>query len=173
MFGAVANTAGGAGSTVIVLDAVIVLLHASVNVQVSVYVPPHAVWEPVITPVAVPDISQTPVCPLVYANVVGAGADVPHGIVRLGAAANTAGGAGSTVIVLDAVIVRLHASVNVQVSVYVPPHAVCEPVITPVAVPDISHTPVCPFVYAREVPVGAAALHAIVMFCAVTNTAGG
>src|SRR5687767_14874518 len=123
MLGAAENTAGGAGSTVIVLDAVIVLLHASVKVQVSVYVPPHAVWEPVITPVAVPVISQTPVCPLVYVNEVGAGADDPQGIVRLGAAANTAGGAGSTVIVLDAVIVLLHASVNVQVSVYMPPHA--------------------------------------------------
>ena len=65
MFGAVAKTAGGAGSTVMVLEAVIVLLHGSVNVQVSVYVPPQAVCEPVITPVAVPEISQVPVCPLV------------------------------------------------------------------------------------------------------------
>ena len=100
-----------------VLEAVIVLLHGSVNVQVSVYVPPHAVCEPVITPVAVPEISQVPVCPLVYAREVPTGAVVPQGIVMFGAVANTAGGAGSTVMVLEAVIVLLHGSVNVQVSV--------------------------------------------------------
>jgi hypothetical protein len=117
--GAVANTAGGAGSMVIVLVAVIVLLQASVNVQVSVYEPPQAVCEPVTTPVTLPDISHTPVSPLVYDNDVGAGAApaAAQVIVRFGAVANTAGGAGSMVIVLVAVIVLLQASVNVQVSV--------------------------------------------------------
>ena len=125
-FGAVANTAGGAGSTVMVLVAVIVLLHASVNVQVSVYDPPQAVCDPVTTPVTLPDISQTPVSPLEYDKEVGAGAApaAVQVIVRLGAVANTAGGAGSTVMVLVAVIVLLQASVNVQVSVYDPPQAV-------------------------------------------------
>src|SRR5688572_15915092 len=146
MFAAVAKTATGAGSTVIVLVAVIVLLQASVNVQVSVYVPPQAVCDPVITPVTDPLISHVPVCPLVYDSDVGVGPDAPHGTVILEVVANTAGGAGSTVIVLVAVIVLEHASVNVQVSVYVPPQAVCDPVITPVTDPLISHAPVCPLV---------------------------
>jgi uncharacterized membrane protein len=142
--GALANTAGGAGSTVIVLVAVMVLLHASVNVQVSVYEPPQAVCEPVIVPVTLPDISQTPVSPFVYDKEVGAGAApaAAHVMVRFGAVANTAGGAGSIVIVLVAVMVLLQASVNVQVSVYEPPQAVCEPVTTPVTEPLISQLPV-------------------------------
>ena len=37
----VANVGAGAGVTVIVLEAVIVLLHASVNVQLSVTLPPQ------------------------------------------------------------------------------------------------------------------------------------
>jgi hypothetical protein len=73
---------------------------------------------------------------------VGAAPALAHVIVRFGAAANTAGGAGSTVIVLVAVIVLLQASVNVQVSVYEPPQAVCEPVTIPVTLPDISQVPV-------------------------------
>ena len=40
-FGAAANSALAAGCTVIVLDLLIVLLKASVKVQLSVYVPPH------------------------------------------------------------------------------------------------------------------------------------
>jgi len=65
MFGGVdVNTAGGAGSTVIVLVAVIVLLHASVNVQVSVKVPPHTVDDPVIVDVTLPLIWHAPLAPL-------------------------------------------------------------------------------------------------------------
>jgi hypothetical protein len=45
------------------------------------------------------------------------------------------------VISLDVLIVRLQLSVNVQVSVYVPPQLVCEPVITPVTDPLISQLP--------------------------------
>jgi hypothetical protein len=41
LVGDVVNVGGGAGVTVIVLDAVIVLAHASVAVHVSVMVPPH------------------------------------------------------------------------------------------------------------------------------------
>ena len=61
----VANVGAGAGSTVIVLEAVIVLLHISVNVQVSVYEPPQALCEPVITEVTVPLIRQLPLAALV------------------------------------------------------------------------------------------------------------
>ena len=65
IFGGVAmNTAGGAGSTVIVLVAVIVLLHASVNVQVSVNVPPQAGDDPVIVDVTLPLIWHAPLAPL-------------------------------------------------------------------------------------------------------------
>ena len=66
-------------------------------------------------------IRQLPVAPLVYGIVDGAG-HAPHATVIAGAAANTATGAGLTVIVLVCVIVLLHASVYVHVSVTVPPH---------------------------------------------------
>jgi hypothetical protein len=60
-------------------------------------------------------------------------------------AANTAGGAGCTVISLVALIVLPHPSVKVQVSVYVPPQAVCDPVIADVTLPDIWQAPLEPF----------------------------
>jgi hypothetical protein len=64
----------------------------------------------------------------------------------LGAAANVGVGAGSTVIVREAVIVLPHGSVYVQFSVYVPPQELCEPVIVLITVPLISHAPVALFV---------------------------
>jgi hypothetical protein len=48
------------------------------------------------------------------------------------------------VISLDVLIVRLQESVNVQVSVYVPPHVLCDPVITLVTVPLMAQLPLCP-----------------------------
>ena len=60
-------------------------------------------------------------------------------------AANTACAAGDTVMVREAVDVRPHASVNDHDSVYEPPHAVCDPVMVPVADPLISQLPVSPF----------------------------
>ena len=60
---------------------------------------------------------------------------MPPGAVIVGNAA------GVTVIVLLPLIVRLHASVNVQVSVSVPPQPVIVPVLTAVTVPDIRHVP--------------------------------
>ena len=64
--GDAANRATGAGLTVIVLEAVMVLPHASVAVHVSVTVPPHAggVAENV-EGLDVPVIKQAPVNPLV------------------------------------------------------------------------------------------------------------
>jgi hypothetical protein len=56
-----AKTAESAAKTLINLDVVMVLLQLSVNVQVSVYVPPHVLCDPVITLVTVPLISQLPV----------------------------------------------------------------------------------------------------------------
>ena len=56
--------------------------------------------------------------------------------------ANTACAEGDTVMTREAVDVRPHASVNDQLSVYEPPHALCDPVITPVDEPLISHEPV-------------------------------
>ena len=58
--------------------------------------------------------------------------------------ANTAAAAGETVIVLDAVEVRPHASVNDHDSVYEPPHSLCVPEIIPVEVPLMAHEPVSP-----------------------------
>ena len=56
--------------------------------------------------------------------------------------ANTACAEGDTVMMREAVDVRPHALVNDHDSVYDPPHALCEPVITPVDEPLISHEPV-------------------------------
>ena len=63
-----------------------------------------------------------------------------------GAAANTAGGAGSTVITLDWVIVRLQASVKVQVSVTGPPHGPGNALNVEVTDPLIRQVPLAPFV---------------------------
>ena len=54
-----------AGVTVIVLLPVISLSQASLNVHVSVSVPPHPVMVPVRTAVTVPAIWQVPVAELV------------------------------------------------------------------------------------------------------------
>jgi hypothetical protein len=55
-----ANVAVSAGSMVMILDVVIVLLHESVNDHVSVYVPPQAVCDPVIVERTEPLIKQLP-----------------------------------------------------------------------------------------------------------------
>ena len=65
----------------------------------------------------------------------------------IGAAAeNTASGAGSTVITLDCVIVLPHASVNVQLSVTLPPHGPGGALSVDVTLPLIRHAPLPPFV---------------------------
>ena len=63
-----------------------------------------------------------------------------------GAAANTATGAGLTVIVLVCVIVRLQASVNVQLSVTGPPHGPGRVLNVDVTVPLIRQVPLALFV---------------------------
>ena len=63
-----------------------------------------------------------------------------------GAAANTATGAGLTVIVLVCVIVRLQASVNVQLSVTGPPHEPGRVLNVDVTVPLIKQVPLALFV---------------------------
>ena len=60
------------------------------------------------------------------------------------AAANVACAAGETVMVREAVEVLPHASVNDHDSVYDPPHAVCDPLMLPVAVPLMSQLPLSP-----------------------------
>ena len=62
--GAAANTGAGAGLTVMTLEAVIVLLHASVNVHVSVIVPPHGPGAAVCVDVTDPLIRHDPLAPL-------------------------------------------------------------------------------------------------------------
>ena len=49
-----------AGVTVMVLDPLMVLLQASVKVQLSVSVPPQPVTVPVLVAVTVPEIRQLP-----------------------------------------------------------------------------------------------------------------
>ena len=62
------------------------------------------------------------------------------------AAANAATGAGLTVIVLDWLMVRPHASVNVQLSVILPPHTPGGALSVDVTLPLIRHAPLPPFV---------------------------
>jgi len=64
LVGGVVNVGAGAGATVIVLKAAIVLPHASVAVHVSVTVPPHGPGAAVCVDVAVPLIKQLPEPPL-------------------------------------------------------------------------------------------------------------
>ena len=136
------NVAAGAGLTVMTLVCVIVLLHASVNVQVSVTLPPHGPGNALNVDVAAPLIKHDPLALLVYASELVTTA--PHATVIGGADANTAGGAGLTVIVLVCVIVLLHASVNVQVSVTDPPHGPGAAVCVDVTVPLIRQVPLAP-----------------------------
>ena len=63
--GAAANTAGAAGLTVITLVCVIVLAHASVNVQVSVTGPPHGPGSALNVDVTDPLIKHDPLALLV------------------------------------------------------------------------------------------------------------
>src|SRR5688572_11894022 len=100
-----------------VLTLVLARCHTSTHLDVTPFLPPHALCEPVITPVAVPEIRQAPVPPLVKASTVPVGGAEPQGMVRLAAAANSACGAAVTVIVLTRVLVLPQASTNVHVSV--------------------------------------------------------
>jgi len=59
------NVGAGAGVTVIVLDAVIVLPHASVAIHVSVTLPPHGPGRALNVDVTVPLIKQEPLALLV------------------------------------------------------------------------------------------------------------
>ena len=135
-----ANTATGAGLTVIVLVWVIVLAHASVKVHVSVTGPPQGPGNVPSVEVTVPLIKQVPVALLVDASELVSAA--PQATVIGAAAANTATGAGSTVIVLVCVIVLLQASVNVQVSVTGPPQGPGNVPSVDVTVPLIKQVPV-------------------------------
>ena len=65
MGGATANTATGAGLTVITLVCVIVLLQASVKVQVSVTLPPHGPGSVPSVDVTIPLIKHDPLALLV------------------------------------------------------------------------------------------------------------
>ena len=112
----------------------------------SVYDPPHSVCEPLIVPVEVPLMAHEPLSPFEYASSVPDGGAALHEMVMSVVAANVACAAGDTTIILDAVDVRPHASVNDHDSVYDPPHALCEPVIVPVELPLMAHEPVSPFV---------------------------
>ena len=73
--------------------------------------------EPLTVEVAVPLIPQEPLSPLEYAREEGTGGASVQAMVRSDADANVAWAAAETVIVLDAVEVRPHASVKDHVSV--------------------------------------------------------
>ena len=128
----------------IVLALVIVRLHASVKLQVSVTGPPHGPGNALNVEVTVPLIKQDPPALLVYVRSLTTAA--PQATVMGDAAANTATGAGLTVIVLVWVIVLLQASVKVQVSVTGPPHGPGNTLNVDVTVPLTRHVPLAPLV---------------------------
>ena len=98
--GAAANTATGAGVTVIVLDALIVLPQASVAVHVSVTVPPQGPGAAVCVDVADPLIKQVPLAPLLYVNGLTAGIAPQATVMLPGGDVNVGAGAGLTVMTL-------------------------------------------------------------------------
>ena len=132
------NTAGGAGVTLIVLvTGTNALPQASVAVQVSVIVPPQAPGAAEKVDVfEVPVIRHDPAIPLVKLRVDAVGV-AAHEMVITPGAVIVGNVAGVTVMALLPVIVLPHASVNVHVSVSVPPQAVVEPVLTAVTLPEI------------------------------------
>jgi hypothetical protein len=140
-----------AGLTVIVLDTgARILPHASVAIQVSVTVPPHAPGVVVkVELFDVPLIKQPPLKPLLKLIVLEAGI-APHATVVLAGAVIVGNAAGLTVIVLDTgARIRSQASVADQVSVTVPPHdpeGVCAEKVDRFDVPLIRHPSDNPFV---------------------------
>ena len=138
------NAGTGAGVTVIILVCVAVLLHASVNLHVSVTGPPQGPGSALNVDVTVPLIKQDPLALLVYDKSLTTTA--PQATVMGGGAPKTATGAGLTVIVLVCVIVLLQASVNVQVSVTGPPHGPGRALKVDGIVPLIRHDALPPLV---------------------------
>ena len=65
----------------------------------------------------------------------------PQAIVMAGGALIVGSAAGVTVMVLDPLMVRLQASVKVQLSVSIPPQPVTVPVLVAVTVPEIRQVP--------------------------------
>ena len=65
----------------------------------------------------------------------------PQAIVMAGGGLITGIAAGVTVMALDPLMVRLQASVKVQLSVSVPPQPVTDPVLVAVTVPEIRQVP--------------------------------
>jgi len=125
-----------------------VLLHASVNVHVSVSVPPQPFTIPVLTAITLPDIRHDPDAEFVYATVGTTGIASQATEIFTGGVVNTTGGAGVTVIVLDTENNGLpQISVAVHVSVIVPPHGPgTELKVEVFDVPLMRHPPLAPFV---------------------------
>ena len=138
-----------AGLTVMVLETgASALPHASVAVQVSVTVPPQAAGVSVNVEVAdVPLISHPPLNPLLKLMVLASGIASQSPVI-LGGAVMVGNVAGLTVMVLDTGSSALpQASVAVQVSVTVPPHAPGVVVnVEETDVPLIRHPPLAPLV---------------------------
>ena len=65
----------------------------------------------------------------------------PQAIVMAGGGLIVGSAAGVTIMVLDPLMVRLQASVKVQLSVSVPPQPVIDPVLIAVTVPEIRQVP--------------------------------
>ena len=142
-----------AGDTVIVLDTdTNGLLHASVAVQVSVTVPPHAPGVTVnVDGFEVPLIKHPPSNPFVKGIVLGAGTP-PQATVMSASAVIVGNAAGFTCIILDLVIV-FPQTIAVHVSVTSPPQAAGIALNVDVADPLIAHASVKPLEYASELVV--------------------
>ena len=132
MGAAAANTATGAGLTVIILDTgASVLPHASVADHVSVIVPPQGPGAAVCIDVALPLIKHVPLPPLLYVNTLTAGT-APQATVIFVGVVNVGSNGGLIVITWEKVMLRLlQGSLATQVFVYVPPQKL--PTNTPLA----------------------------------------
>src|SRR4029453_3601299 len=140
------NVGAGAGLTVMTLEAVNDLPHASVAVHVSVTVPPQGPGAAVCVDVTDPLSRQVPPAPVVELGARTAGIGPHARVISVGGEVNVGAGAGLTVIVLDAVMLLLHASVNVHVSVTVPPQGPAAAVCGDVTDPLIKQVPLAPLV---------------------------
>ena len=117
------------------------LPQASVAVHVSVIVPPQGPGAAEKVDVfEVPVIRQDPDSPLVKLRVDAAGV-APHATAMPAGVVIVGSDGGVTVMVLLPLIALLQASVNVHVSVSVPPQPVVEPVLTAVTDPEIRQVP--------------------------------
>ena len=142
----------GAGETSIVTTSSTELLSHPVGaIYVIVIVPPHSSKFSCTVGVITPDISHTPLSPLLKVASGATNASASPQLRSLSAGTSITGsGDGVTSIVTDSTtagLSQLSPESTVHVTVSVPPHCVKLASTTPGTVPLIPHTPVSPLLY--------------------------